>query len=99
MTDTESPLPLPVARTVADLRAAVNGWRQAGERIALVPTMGALHAGHISLIENAKIRADRVVTSIFINPTQFGPDEDLDKYPRQERADADKLAGAGVDLL
>ena len=99
MTDTESPLPLPVARTIANLRAAVNGWRQAGERIALVPTMGALHAGHLSLIENARTRADRVVTSIFVNPTQFGPDEDLDKYPRQERADADKLAGAGVDLL
>lgn len=99
MTDTEPPLPLPVARTVADLRAVVNGWRQAGERIALVPTMGALHAGHISLIGNAKTRADRIVTSIFVNPTQFGADEDLDKYPRQERDDADKLASASVDLL
>lgn len=92
-------LPLAVARSVADLRAVVGEWRQAGQRVGLVPTMGALHAGHLSLIETVQAQADRVVATIFVNPTQFGPDEDLDKYPRKELADAEKLAAAGVDLL
>jgi pantoate--beta-alanine ligase len=86
-------------RTVDDLRAQVARWRQAGETIALVPTMGALHAGHLSLIGIAKDHAKRVVASIFVNPTQFGPKEDFKRYPRDEAGDAAKLAEAGVDLV
>lgn len=86
-------------RTVADLRAQVAAWKQAGERVALVPTMGALHDGHLSLITLAKTKAERVVASIFVNPTQFGPNEDFDAYPRDEARDAELLAGAGCDLL
>lgn len=92
-------LPLPVARTVAELRAAVRGWRQAGERVGFVPTMGALHEGHLSLVREAKARADRVVASVFVNPKQFAAHEDLGTYPRQEARDADLLAAEGCDLL
>ncbi|RYY36573.1 MAG: pantoate--beta-alanine ligase, partial [Sphingomonadales bacterium] len=81
------------------LRASLAAYRQAGERVALVPTMGALHAGHMALVDAAKRVADRVVVSIFVNPTQFGPNEDLAKYPRKELADARMLASAGVDVL
>ncbi len=88
-----------IVRTVADLRAQVAAWKQAGERVALVPTMGALHDGHLSLITLAKTKADRVVASVFVNPTQFGPNEDFDAYPRDEARDAGLLAGAGCDLL
>ncbi len=84
--------------TVADLRAAVRAWRQEGLRVALVPTMGALHEGHISLTRIALERADRCIVSIFVNPTQFAPTEDLDKYPRQLAADLDRLAEAGVQV-
>jgi pantoate--beta-alanine ligase len=87
------------ARTVKDLRAQVAKWRQAGETIALVPTMGALHPGHLSLIDIAKKHAKRVVASIFVNPTQFGPKEDFKRYPRDEAGDVAKLAEAGVDLV
>jgi pantoate--beta-alanine ligase len=90
---------LPVARTVADLRASVAAWRRAGERIALVPTMGALHEGHLSLVTLARTRVQRVVASVFVNPTQFGPTDDFDKYPRDEARDASLLAQAGCDLL
>ena len=90
---------LPVVRTVPDLRAEVAGWRSARRSIALVPTMGALHAGHLSLVAEARQAADRVVASVFVNPTQFGPGEDLDRYPRSEAEDALRLAGAGCDLL
>ena len=78
---------------------ALLPWREAGEKIALVPTMGALHAGHMALVEAAKAEADRVVASIFVNPLQFGPSEDLDRYPRQEAEDAELLAHHGCDLL
>jgi pantoate--beta-alanine ligase len=91
--------PLPVARTVADLRAQVGAWKSSGLRVGFVPTMGALHEGHLSLVRLAGARADRVVASVFVNPTQFGPNEDFDAYPRDEGRDAALLAGAGCHLL
>jgi pantoate--beta-alanine ligase len=90
---------LPVVRTVAALRAEVRGWRARGQSVALVPTMGFLHAGHLSLARLGKTRADRVVASLFVNPTQFAPGEDFEAYPRDESRDASLLAGAGCDLL
>jgi pantoate--beta-alanine ligase len=90
---------LPVVRNVAALRAAVAAWHAAGETVALVPTLGALHRGHIALIEHARARARRVVASIFVNPTQFGPNEDFARYPRDEAGDAAKLVAASCDLL
>jgi len=89
----------PIVRTVADLRAQVRAWRMAGERIGFVPTMGALHEGHLSLVRLAGTRADRVVASVFVNPTQFGPNEDFDAYPRDEARDARLLAAAGCALM
>src|SRR6185312_13077074 len=86
-------------RTVKDLKAEVAKWRKAGETVALVPTMGALHAGHLSLIGIAKNHATRIVASIFVNPAQFGPKEDFKRYPRDEAGDLAKLAQAGVDLV
>ncbi len=94
-----SPEPLTIIHTVADLRIQVAGWHRRGLRVALVPTMGALHAGHLALIAAARAQADRVVASIFVNPTQFGPHEDFDRYPRDQASDAAALAGAGCDLL
>jgi pantoate--beta-alanine ligase len=85
--------------TVAEVRAQVRTWRAAGERIVLVPTMGNLHAGHISLLELARQRGDRVVVSIFVNPLQFGPGEDFGRYPRTLEDDMALLAKAGCDLL
>ena len=93
------PTPIPTVRTVHDLRARIAEWRKAGETVALVPTMGALHAGHLSLIDVAKRHAARVVVSIFVNPIQFGPREDLARYPRDEAADRDKLAATAAHLL
>ncbi|MGA0564877.1 pantoate--beta-alanine ligase [Ancylobacter sp. VNQ12] len=83
--------------SVAELRAQVRRWRAAGERVALVPTMGALHVGHVALMEAARKQAERIIVSIFVNPTQFAPTEDLSRYPRTLAADLEKASGAGVD--
>jgi pantoate--beta-alanine ligase len=88
-----------VARAVAALREAVGGWRAKGERIGLVPTMGALHQGHLALAEAARRQCQRVVASLFVNPKQFGPREDFATYPRDEATDFAKFAEAGVDLV
>jgi len=84
---------------VAVLRAVIKEWRTKGETVALVPTMGALHAGHLSLLGLAKARANRGIVTIFVNPKQFGPTEDLDRYPRQEQADQALLQASGCDLV
>ncbi len=88
-----------VVTTVAELRARVASWRKAGERVGLVPTMGALHAGHLKLVEAAAERASRVVVTIFVNPTQFAPHEDLATYPRDLDSDLEKLAGRPASLV
>lgn len=88
-----------IVRTVADLRARVAAWRALDETVAMVPTMGAIHEGHMSLVRKAKTLADRVVASIFVNPLQFGPSEDFEAYPRGEERDAELLAEAGAELL
>lgn len=87
-----------VVETIATLRAQVRAWRAEGLTVALVPTMGALHDGHVSLMRAALERADRCIVSIFVNPRQFAPTEDLDKYPRQLALDLEKLDQAGVHL-
>ncbi|WP_297508702.1 pantoate--beta-alanine ligase [uncultured Caulobacter sp.] len=88
-----------IVRTIAEMRQHVRAWKASGERVALVPTMGALHEGHLSLIRLARSHADRVIASIFVNPKQFAPHEDFDAYPRGEAADVEKLASADCDLL
>ena len=84
---------------LARLRAIVTGWKREGLRVALVPTMGNLHAGHYSLVSLARRHADRVVSSVFVNPTQFGPNEDFARYPRTPDADTRGLQEAGCDVL
>lgn len=86
-------------RRLEELRNLCREWRAAGDDIALVPTMGALHAGHMALVAEAKLAAKRVVVSIFVNPKQFGPTEDLSRYPRREMADSRLVSDAGVDAL
>ena len=86
-------------RDIGQLGSALVALRAGGHRVALVPTMGALHAGHLALIEEAKKQADRVVATIFVNPLQFGEGEDLDHYPRREAEDRQALEQAGCDLL
>lgn len=88
-----------IVRSVADLRAEVAGWRQDGCRVAVVPTMGALHAGHLSLVEAGLRTADRVIVTLFVNPKQFNNPGDLAAYPRTEDDDARKVAAAGGHVL
>lgn len=90
---------LPIVRTIAALRETISGWKRQGFTVGFVPTMGALHEGHLTLVQEAGRRADRVVASVFVNPTQFAAHEDLGTYPRQEARDAELLAGAGCALM
>ena len=92
-------LSIVTCRSVSELRARVAEWRGHGESIGLVPTMGALHEGHLALVRRAQADNRRCVVTLFVNPTQFGPSEDLSAYPRNESADRDQLAALGVDLL
>jgi pantoate--beta-alanine ligase len=97
---TRTPRPAPrIVESVRELQAFADAARAAGRRIALVPTMGALHAGHLALVEAAHARADLVVVSIFVNPTQFAPTEDLSRYPRPFAHDLAACAEAGVDVV
>ena len=84
---------------ISSLRKAIDNWRQAGESVALVPTMGNLHKGHMNLVSLAHEHAERVVVSIFVNPTQFRPGEDFAEYPRTLATDVRRLARSGVDIL
>ena len=88
----------PIVHRIDALRQQVGEWRARGERVGLVPTMGALHAGHLSLVEAARRHAERVVVTIFVNPAQFGPTEDFSKYPRTLAVDLDQLASVRADL-
>jgi pantoate--beta-alanine ligase len=88
-----------IARSVDALRTRVAAWRRDGATVGFVPTMGALHDGHIALVRHALSLCDRVIASIFVNPTQFGPNEDFARYPRDEDADAEMLAASGCHLL
>ncbi|MCB1371449.1 MAG: pantoate--beta-alanine ligase [Rhodobacteraceae bacterium] len=90
---------IPIVRTLPALRSAVAGWKAAGQRVGVVPTMGALHAGHLSLARAALATSDRVIVTLFVNPRQFDNPDDLAAYPRTEDADAARLAPLGIDLL
>ncbi|WP_373634834.1 pantoate--beta-alanine ligase [Yoonia sp. SS1-5] len=89
----------PIERQLAGLRVLTGGWRKAGETIGVVPTMGALHQGHLSLARAARAACDRVIVTIFVNPKQFNDPDDLKNYPRTEQEDARKLESIGVDLI
>lgn len=88
-----------IVRELSELREIISGWRRDGQSIGFVPTMGALHDGHLSLIRLSVDACDKTVASIYVNPTQFAPHEDLDSYPREEDSDTAKLAAAGCDLV
>jgi pantoate--beta-alanine ligase len=90
---------LDILRTITELRTHIAVWRKSGERVGLVPTMGALHGGHLVLVRAAQAECDEIVASIFVNPKQFAPNEDLASYPRREAADLDMLRAAGVGLV
>lgn len=90
---------IPVLRTVGEIRNLVRSWKQDGLRVGLVPTMGYLHQGHLALVQHGLRFCDRIVMSIFVNPTQFGPNEDFDRYPRDEHGDRAKAEEAGVSAL
>lgn len=100
-TDSRPPAgsPIKAVHTVQALRAQVDAWRSKGLKISFVPTMGALHAGHLSLVRKSTTIADRTIASIFINPRQFSPTEDLETYPRNEEHDLKQLAAQGCDLV
>ena len=89
----------PVVRTIKEIRSLVAEWKKDGLRVGLVPTMGALHHGHLSLVDAISEHTDRIIVSIFVNPTQFGAHEDLDQYPRQEAADREKLATTHASVV
>src|SRR4051794_8288529 len=86
-------------RTIRSLRTRIGEWRRTGATVGMVPTMGALHEGHLALLREAQRRAGQIIVTLFVNPTQFAPTEDLAAYPRDEAADARKLADIGADLL
>jgi len=88
-----------IMRSESGLREVIWSWRKDNKKIVFVPTMGALHEGHMSLVRLAKEKGDKVVVSIFVNPTQFAPGEDLDAYPRTENADTHLLKAEGVDMV
>lgn len=92
-------MPLSKVTTAADLKKKIDEWRSEGLKIGFVPTMGALHNGHLSLVKAAREHADRVVVSIFVNPTQFAPHEDFSAYPRNEKSDLEMLKAGGADLV
>jgi pantoate--beta-alanine ligase len=92
-------VPFEVIRAPAEMRARAEDQRRDGRRICVVPTMGYLHEGHLSLLRAGRARADLLVMTLFVNPTQFGPNEDLARYPRDEAGDVDKARAAGVDLV
>jgi pantoate--beta-alanine ligase len=96
---TSMPTGLRIVRTPQAFTAAMEAWKRAGHRVAFVPTMGALHAGHLALVAKGLQHADKIAGSIFVNPKQFGPTEDLERYPRDEAGDAAKLSAAGCELL
>jgi len=88
-----------IVKSIKDMQSRSDDWRKAGKTIALVPTMGFLHEGHLSLMREGRSTCDILVTSIFVNPTQFGPDEDMDKYPRDFEGDESKCRQVGVDAI
>ncbi|NGN42616.1 pantoate--beta-alanine ligase [Mesorhizobium sp. CGMCC 1.15528] len=90
---------VPIVRTLAELRSTVAGWRREGLKVGVVPTMGALHEGHLSLVRAALEQADRVVVTLFVNPKQFNNPADLAAYPRTEKEDAEKLSPVGAHML
>jgi pantoate--beta-alanine ligase len=93
------PAAISIVRTVDSLREVLRGWRRVGLTVSLVPTMGALHAGHLDLVRRAMHLADRTCVTLFVNPTQFGPNEDFAVYPRNETADSAKLSAVGAHLM
>ena len=95
---TTAPVPR-IVRTLSELRQLTASWRKAGETSAIIPTMGALHEGHLALVRSGQIRARRTITSIFVNPTQFAPHEDFTRYPRDEAGDVARLASIGCDAV